>query len=212
MNSLSLLTSAACVLLAGATTVTVSDCSAGKSVFKIKSLDFTPVNAIPGQNGTLHTLYDVPTLVSGGTSKYSCTLNGLPVYSETFDLCTQTDCPVTAGTHDDYSTSAVPDTSGKLKCIIDWRDTAENQLMCISTVIQYSLRRLRRRSASISASNETVHYSPPSLFLGTNLNGSYTHLHPDEEPYWPAVLPQEDGMCFLPHEPVHRNLRGAPMH
>lgn len=199
MTLFAILTALAAVASAAASTVTVSDCSKGTSVFKVKSLDFSPVNAIPGQNGTLHSLYDVSVAVDAGTSKYSCTLNGLPVYSETFDLCTQTACPITAGTHDDYSTSQVPDSNGKVKCTIDWRDTANKQLLCIDMVILYSLRRISK--------NTTV-YSPPALFIGTNLNDTYTCPQTDYDPLWPAVLSYEP----MPIVQESKSLRGSISH
>lgn len=115
--------------------VTVKDCSSGTSFFKVQSLSFSPDVPIAGQNGTLHSVYEVPMTITGGTTKYSCSLNGLPVFSETYDLCSQTACPITAGVHDDYSISEVPAVSGKVGCQIDWRDTAGSQLLCIQTVM-----------------------------------------------------------------------------
>lgn len=172
------------VWTATANSVTLKDCSAGNSFFKIKSLDFTPVNPVRGQNGTLHTLYEVPMTITAGTTKYSCTLNGLPVFSETYDLCSQTACPITGGTHDDYSTSAVPDTSGKISCTIDWRDTAGSQLLCIQMVFSLSL------SGKLLRGQPSGNFSSwhPELLVGTNLNENKTCPRVDDyDPLWPAV-------------------------
>ncbi len=169
-----------------ATSVTLKDCSAGNSFFKIKSLDFTPVAPVPGQNGTLHTLYDVPMTVSAGTTKYSCTLNGLPVFSESYDLCSQTACPITGGTHDDYSTSAVPDTTGKVSCTIDWRDTAGTQLLCIQMVMNLAVAKpsARLRGSAVGAFPGWR----TDLIVGTNLSENKTcPLVEDYDPLWPAV-------------------------
>jgi len=112
--------------------VAVSDCNTA-SILKVTALSFNPSEPIPGQNGTLSTHYDVPYEITKGIAKYTCTLNGLPVLSETYDLCTQTACPITAGHHDDTSESAVPIVSGTLSCKIKWEDEAAQPLLCIQT-------------------------------------------------------------------------------
>jgi hypothetical protein len=116
--------------------VQVKDCSAGASEFAVRSLTFTPDPAIRGQNGTLESVYEVPVTVDAGTARYSCSLNGLPVFDQTDDLCTQTACPILAGLHNDFSISPVPDTAGKVSCKIDWRDMDGNQLLCIQMILQ----------------------------------------------------------------------------
>ena len=113
-------------------TVTVSECGVNP-ILKITELAFTPTAPIPGQNGTLFTHYDVPYEITAGTAKYTCTLNGLPVLSETYDLCTQTACPITAGHHDDKSESAIPDVAGTIVCKIKWETESAAQLLCIQT-------------------------------------------------------------------------------
>jgi hypothetical protein len=113
-------------------TVAVSDCNTG-SILKITGLSFSPDAPVPGQNGTLFTHYDVPNEITKGTAKYTCTLNGLPVLSETRDLCAETTCPITIGHHDDTSESAVPVVSGTLACKIKWEDEATQPLLCIQT-------------------------------------------------------------------------------
>lgn len=120
---------------AAAAGVTVKDCGSGNSFFKVRSLSFSPDVPIKGQNGTLHSVYEVPMEITAGTTKYVCALNGLPVYNEQFDLCSQTACPIAPGVHDDYSTSEVPAVSGKVSCTIDWRDSAGSQLLCIQTIM-----------------------------------------------------------------------------
>ncbi len=172
-----------------ATSIALKDCSSGKSFFKVKSLDFTPVNPVPGQNGTLHSLYEVPMSIEAGIAKYSCTLNGLPVFSETYDLCSQTACPITGGTHDDYSTSAVPDTTGKVSCTIDWRDTAGAQLLCIQMIMSLSVpRSVRLRGSAVN----TFPAWHPDLIVGTNLSENKTCSHVDDyDPLWPAIYVYE---------------------
>ena len=112
--------------------VAVTDCNTN-SILKITDLSFSPTVPIPGQNGTLSTHYDVPYEITKGIAKYTCTLNGLPVLSETYDLCTQTTCPITPGHHDDTSESAVPVVGGTLVCKIKWEDEAAQPLLCVQT-------------------------------------------------------------------------------
>lgn len=116
-------------------TVSVTNCAPG-SLFSIQSLSFSPSSPVRTENGTLTTVYTVPEIVDSGSAKYSCVLNGLPVYSETFDLCTQTKCPITSGSHTDYSVSPVPDVSGKIVCTIDWHNSAGDELMCIQMLMK----------------------------------------------------------------------------
>lgn len=145
-----------CAAIAGSSSssVSVKDCTPG-SPFRISAVDFLPMDPVSGQNGTLHTVYDVPTPVVSGSSRYSCTLNGLPVYDETFDLCSQTACPITAGTHDDYSISAVPTTSGKVSCKINWSNQAGAPLMCVQITLTLAPKTLRGVYAI---------YTPPTYF------------------------------------------------
>lgn len=143
------------VCAAIANSVSVKDCAPG-SPFRITTVDFSPADPVPGQNGTLHTVYDVPVQVEGGTARYSCTLNGLPVYDETFDLCSQTACPITAGTHDDHSISAVPATSGKVSCKINWSNDAGAQLMCIQMSLTLNAAKSLRGAPAV--------FVPPTLF------------------------------------------------
>jgi hypothetical protein len=112
--------------------VTVSDCNTN-SILKITALSFSPDVPIVGQNGTLSTHYDVPYEITKGVAKYTCTLNGFPALSETYDLCTQTSCPIAAGHRDDTSESAVPSVGGTLVCKIKWEDEAAQSLLCIQT-------------------------------------------------------------------------------
>ena len=112
--------------------VSVSDCGVNP-ILKITDLSFSPTVPIPGQNGTLFTHYDVPYEITGGVAKYTCTLNGFPVLSDTYDLCTQTACPVKAGHHDDKSESAIPAVTGTIVCKIKWETETAEQLLCVQT-------------------------------------------------------------------------------
>ena len=176
--------------------VQVKDCSSGTSEFTVRHLSFSPDPAIRGQNGTLESVYEVPVAVEAGTSRYSCTLNSLPVYDETFDLCSQTACPIEPGVHDDFSITEVPDTAGKVSCKIDWRDPAGTQLLCIQMILQLSAEeanatqhlRYRRR----------IRWTPPSLDFGIVISlpenatcAAVADYDPAEENYG-ALVPFEE--------------------
>jgi hypothetical protein len=116
--------------------ISISNCNTG-SVFQITKLGFEPTNPIPGQNGTLFVDYNVPNEITSGSVLYKCNYNGLPVYSETFDLCSQTSCPVVSGSHSDKSISPIPNTNGKVICTIQWSDAVtNNELLCISMTLK----------------------------------------------------------------------------
>ena len=117
---------------ASSNTVTVADCGVSP-ILKITDLSFSPLVPVAGQNGTLFTHYEVPTEITQGIAKYTCTLNGFPVLSDTKDLCTQTACPITAGHHDDTSESAIPDVTGTIVCKIKWETVNAEELLCIQT-------------------------------------------------------------------------------
>ena len=126
------LLSALFVVLANANTVAVSDCGTNP-LLTVTDLSFSPTAPVPGQNGTLFTHYEVPSEITAGVAKYTCTLNGFPVLSDTYDLCTQTKCPIAVGHHDDKSESAIPDVKGTIVCKIKWETEKAEELMCIQT-------------------------------------------------------------------------------
>jgi hypothetical protein len=115
---------------------TVSDCAGSSGLFQITGLSITPATPVVGQNETLTVDYTVPIPVSAGSAEYSCVLNGIPIFHQTSDLCTQTACPIVAGVHHDVTESPVPDFSGKLACTIHWKDLSAKELLCIQTILR----------------------------------------------------------------------------
>jgi hypothetical protein len=105
------------------------------TVFKVESLTFTPIYPVSGTNGSLVTVFDVPYQIDSGKSTYSCDLSGLPVWSETYDLCTQTECPIMVGSHTTVGSTAVPSVSGKLDCKIRW-SYGDTTLMCVEFILK----------------------------------------------------------------------------
>ena len=127
---------AACVFAQNS--VSVKDCSPSDALFQVDKLSFEPSVPVPGQDGSLISTYTVAEPVATGRTHYMCSLNGLPVYDEWLDLCSQTDCPITAGQHTDTSKSTVPSTQGKIDCLISWYDSNAVPLMCIEMIFKLS--------------------------------------------------------------------------
>ena len=114
------------VFAVSAVAPTVANCDP-TSLFQIDSLSLTP----NGANSTLKMSYDVPAEITDGLAKYSCTLNGIPVLSESKPLCQDLKCPITVGHHEDVSDSANPTVTGTLVCTIKWQSLASESLLCI---------------------------------------------------------------------------------
>jgi hypothetical protein len=174
--------------------VQVKDCSAGTSEFAVRSLTFSPDPAIRGQNGTLESVYEVPVTVDAGTARYSCTLNGLPVFDQTDDLCTQTACPILAGLHDDFSISSVPDTAGKVSCKIVWLSVDGNQLLCIQMILQLAAETNTTQKQNLRH-RPRIPFAAPHLEFGIVFadaeNGTCARVD-DYDPYAPEYEPVSD--------------------
>ena len=121
--------------------VTVKDCSSPSALFSLHTLDFSPSNPVPGENGTLRMVYHAPEIVTSGTVDYKCTLNGFPVLQESSDLCTATTCPITVGDHEQVGTVPTPDTKGTLACTLTWYSSDKKELLCAKTTYLQSMLR-----------------------------------------------------------------------
>jgi hypothetical protein len=181
------------LIIAASSQASVMDCAAGNSIFKIDGLNFSPVDVVAGQNGTLHTQYTVPETVSAGTAIYTCSINGLP-FSQSYDICTQTACPIAAGYHDDYSKTQVPDVSGKVVCKIEWRDLSDKELLCVQMTFRLAAARKALRGCvrayeygifsdkhyhyTFNDTYPVVKYTPPIQFL--SVYGPQPYVPSDE--------------------------------
>lgn len=123
----------------------ITDCSSSSSKFSIQSLDFYPDPPTRNQNATITMIYDAPVLVDNGKVDYSITLNGLPVYSESTELCTQTTCPINIGTHNETSIFLWPDVSGKVVAKTVWKDGSGAELLCFQTSSTVGLAEEKKR-------------------------------------------------------------------
>lgn len=124
----------------------VKDCNSG-SLFDIQKLSVSPSNPVAGENLTLLLDFNVAAEVNSGTVEYNCIINGLPVWSQSNDLCSQTACPVAVGSHSQESSLAVPEVSGKLICSIKWYNAARENLLCLESSLKLSGKMLRGGNA-----------------------------------------------------------------
>lgn len=124
-------------LLASNVSSQVIDCGSGSTVFKIQSQGFEPTPPLPGKDATLWIDFTVPqgTTVTGGTSKYSITFNGIPFSPTIQDLCTQVTCPIQS--QNLTSTSQWPmGLSGKVISKIQWYDENQTYLLCSQLTVK----------------------------------------------------------------------------
>jgi hypothetical protein len=111
----------------------IVDCSSSSSKFHIQSLSFVPEIPTRNENVTITMIFDASEVVESGKVEYSVSLNGLPVYSESDELCSQTTCPINVGTHNETSVFTWPDVSGKVVSKTVWKDSSGSELLCFQT-------------------------------------------------------------------------------
>lgn len=133
------LLSALSILVASSTLGSVTDCSKGASQIKINSMTFQPDPPIKGQNSTLTLDLNVPKDILAGTATYSFTYNFIPLTPEVKDVCGEVPggCPIKAGPLELVSSYPIdPSLKGTIVAKIEWKDTANVQLLCISITMK----------------------------------------------------------------------------
>ncbi len=151
----------------------ITDCSSTSSKFHIQSVEFYPDPPTRNQNATITMIYDAPVVVNAGKVDYSITLNGLPVYSETTELCTQTTCPINIGTHNETSVFLWPDVSGKVVSKTVWKDDSGSELLCFQTSSTVGLveEKKRLRGSTHIKSHKSLYVRENNVFsFSTCLN------------------------------------------
>ena len=135
----------------------VIDCSSSNALYEIESLSFSPDPPLRNAEATITMIYNAYDEVSVGKVDYSVTLNGLPVYSEKDELCTQTSCPINVGTHNETSVFTWPDVSGKVSAKTVWYNEKDEELLCFQTIA--STTQTLRGSLKNFSKMEIVSYS-----------------------------------------------------
>jgi hypothetical protein len=117
----------------------VSDCSKGASQVKINSMTFQPDPPVKGQNSTLTLDLNVPIEIQSGTATYSFTYNFIPLTPTVEDLCSQipNGCPIKTGPLNLVSSYPIdPTLRGTIVAKIEWKDTANVELLCVSITMK----------------------------------------------------------------------------
>jgi hypothetical protein len=121
-----------------AASVTLKDCgnpTTDQAV--VTGFGFSPSNPVPGDLTELWVTYDLKTPITGGTSTYSVTLNGIPFPATKEDLCTQTSCPKDIGSYNETSHSTFPSgVSGKIISKIQWKNQDSQPVWCLESTFK----------------------------------------------------------------------------
>jgi hypothetical protein len=127
-------------LLALALTLSsVTDCSKGASQIKITSMTFQPDPPVKGQNSTLNLSLNLPNDIVAGYATYSVTYNFIPLTPDVKDLCGEVPggCPIKAGPLQLSSSYPIdPSLRGTIVAKIQWKDTANTELLCVSITMK----------------------------------------------------------------------------
>jgi len=127
------------LLILSSTLGSVTDCSKGASQVKINSMTFQPYPPVKGQNSTLTLNLNVPTDILAGTATYSFTYNFIPITPDVKDLCGEVPggCPIKAGPLELVSSYPIDaNLRGTIVAKIEWKDTANIQLLCVSITMK----------------------------------------------------------------------------
>ena len=115
----------------------VSDCSKGTALFTITSMSLRPDPPVIGQNSTLSLSMLVPKDVVSGTATYSVTYNFITLAPTVEDLCANVACPIQTGTLKAVSSIPIDNSlKGSITFKIEWKDTSNNELMCVSVNVK----------------------------------------------------------------------------
>ena len=113
---------------------TAESCSTVNALAKNFVVTLNTDTPLKGQNVTTTFDFDLDAPITGGTAKYSATLNGFGPYTSQADLCSETaksndPCPLGIGHHRQESTSTST-VSGKIITTITWVDQAGAEILC----------------------------------------------------------------------------------
>jgi hypothetical protein len=121
-----------------AATVTLKDCgNPTTDQAGITGFGFSPSNPVAGDPTELWVAYDLKSAITGGSAKYSITLNGIPFPATNDDLCTQTTCPKDIGSYNETSKSTFPSgVSGKISSKITWTNQNDQPVWCVESTFR----------------------------------------------------------------------------
>jgi hypothetical protein len=119
---------------------TYKSCGSSSDIAQKLKLDVSPV--LPQTDYTLFLNTDLSKEVTGGTSKYSISFNGIPFSPTTNDLCEEiansnTTCPLYVGNYASQSKGTIPSgVSGKVIIKNEWFNTESERILCMEYTIK----------------------------------------------------------------------------
>jgi len=119
---------------------TYRSCGTSTDIAQNLKLDVLPV--LPQTDYTLFLNTDLSKEVTGGTSKYSISFNGIPFSPTTNDLCQEiansnTTCPLYVGNYASESKGTIPaGVSGKVIIKNEWFNTESERILCMEYTIK----------------------------------------------------------------------------
>jgi len=119
---------------------TYKSCGTSSDIAQNLKLDVSPV--LPQTDYTLFLNTDLSKEVTGGTSKYSISFNGIPFSPTTNDLCEEiansnTTCPLYVGNYASQSKGTIPSgVSGKVIIKNEWFNTESERILCMEYTIK----------------------------------------------------------------------------
>jgi hypothetical protein len=119
---------------------TYKSCGTSSDIAQNLKLDVSPV--LPQTDYTLFLSTDLSKEVTGGTSKYSISFNGIPFSPTTNDLCDEiaksnTTCPLYVGNYVSESKGTIPSgVSGKVIIKNEWFNTESERILCMEYTIK----------------------------------------------------------------------------
>lgn len=129
----------ACMIILPAS-ATIKSCSSANSKFELYAVSLKPDPPIRGQSVELSVDFTNPgDPIVDGNVMTSISLNYIPLPSQTTPLCEYTECPIVFGQQLRTSKTIWPDNvSGRISSKIVWKDSSDNELLCIQLLTSVS--------------------------------------------------------------------------
>jgi len=119
---------------------TIKSCSSANSILQLHSVSLTPDPPVRGQPVTLTVDFTNPgDPIVDGMVVSSISLNYIPLPTQKTPLCEYTECPIVFGEQTRTSQTTWPDNvSGRISSKMVWKDSSDNELLCIQLLTSVS--------------------------------------------------------------------------
>lgn len=122
------------------TAAIIKSCSSANSKFQLHSVSLKPDPPVRGQPVELSVDFTNPgdTILDGKVDT-SVSISYIPLPSQTTPLCEYTECPIVFGEQFRTSKTTWPDNvSGRISSKMVWKDSSDNELLCIQLLTNVS--------------------------------------------------------------------------